>query len=76
MKADAERAGGLERVWRYSILPLLVEHHYGRLLSAQVHSRYGLAALRGDLPTPAAGLPDGGPAGKEPAADDTSAGAG
>jgi 5-methylcytosine-specific restriction protein B len=50
MKADAERAGGLERVWRYSVLPLLVEHHYGRLSPAQVEAKYGLAVLRKDLP--------------------------
>jgi 5-methylcytosine-specific restriction protein B len=37
-------------VWRYSVLPLLVEHHYGRLSPAQVEAKYGLAALRKDLP--------------------------
>jgi len=51
MKADAEREGGLERVWKYSILPLLVEHHFGRLSPAQVENKYGLKALKVDLGT-------------------------
>lgn len=50
MKPDAERDGGLARVWKYSILPLLVEHHYGRLSPAQVENKYGIAALQADLP--------------------------
>lgn len=37
--------GGLERVWRTSILPLLEEHHYGDLSGAQVRSRYGLDVI-------------------------------
>jgi 5-methylcytosine-specific restriction protein B len=52
MKADAERDGGLDRVWRYSIVPLLVEHHYGRLSPSQVEAKYGLTALQADLPAP------------------------
>jgi len=46
MKPDAERDGGLERVWRYSILPLLEEHYYGRLSRAQITAQFGLAAVR------------------------------
>ena len=46
MKPDAERDGGLERVWQYSILPLLEEHYYGRLSRDEVHDRFGLASLR------------------------------
>jgi len=52
MKADADRDGGLARVWRYSILPLLVEHHYGQRTPKQIESEYGLAALRKDLSVP------------------------
>jgi 5-methylcytosine-specific restriction protein B len=50
MKADAERAGGLDRVWKYSILPLMAEHHHGRLRPEQVELKYGLRALRADQP--------------------------
>jgi 5-methylcytosine-specific restriction protein B len=35
---------GLERIWRYDILPLVVEHHYADDLD--VVERYGLVALR------------------------------
>ena len=31
---------------RYSILPLLEEHYYGRLCRAQIRGRFGLAAVR------------------------------
>ncbi|MCK1819216.1 DUF4357 domain-containing protein [Streptomyces sp. XM83C] len=47
MKPDAHRDGGLERVWRAKILPLLEEHHYGEGLD--IAARYGLDALRADL---------------------------
>jgi 5-methylcytosine-specific restriction protein B len=46
MTADVERDGGLARVWRYSILPLLEEHYYGRLGREQVQKRFGLDAIR------------------------------
>lgn len=46
MTPDAEQEGGLERVWEYSILPLLEEHYYGRLTRQQVRERFGLAAIR------------------------------
>ncbi len=35
---------GLQDVWRYEILPLLAEHHYGE--GVDLEARYGLAALR------------------------------
>ncbi|TCK63142.1 AAA family ATPase [Curtobacterium sp. PhB136] len=35
---------GLRDVWRYEILPLLAEHHYGE--GVDLEARYGLAALR------------------------------
>lgn len=44
MKADAER--DLDRVWEYSILPLLEEHYYGRKTRKQIRSEFGLASLR------------------------------
>ncbi len=70
MKDDAEREGGLGRVWRYSILPLLVEHHYGRLSPAQVESKYGLRSLRADLLTSeAAGSSSDQPTGATSGAD-------
>ena len=43
MRAEAETAAGLERIWKHDILPLLEEHYYGRLTRAQVHERFGLA---------------------------------
>ncbi|MGH4013822.1 MAG: McrB family protein [Pseudonocardiaceae bacterium] len=46
MTPDVERAGGQERIWEHSILPLLEEHYYGRLTRQQVHDRFGLAAIR------------------------------
>jgi 5-methylcytosine-specific restriction protein B len=48
MRPEVYRAGGLDRVWRTSILPLLVEHHYGEGLD--VDEVYGLATLRAALP--------------------------
>jgi 5-methylcytosine-specific restriction protein B len=59
MKPDAGEPGGLERVWKYDLLPLLEEHYYGRMTRAEVHGRFGLAALRNETatggPPPAAG---------------------
>lgn len=48
MKATdtATGPGGLEAIWRYDLLPLLEEHYYGRMTRAEVHERFGLAALR------------------------------
>ncbi|MGH2820779.1 MAG: McrB family protein [Actinomycetota bacterium] len=39
-----ERDGGLERVWRNSIMPLLQEHHYGEAID--LGRTYGLESLR------------------------------
>ncbi len=61
MTPDAEHDGGLDRIWEYSILPLLEEHYYGRLGRRQVHERFGLAAIRGKAAgqaEPSAGPPD------------------
>ena len=38
-----QRADGMERVWRYSIMPLLTDLFYGQ---TDLEDRYGLAALR------------------------------
>lgn len=46
MRRDVSMPGGLERVWKYDLLPLLEEHYYGRLERAEVHERFGLDALR------------------------------
>lgn len=46
MSPELDRDGGLGRVWRHSILPLLEEHYYGRLTRDQVHRRFGLDAVR------------------------------
>ncbi|GGN60017.1 hypothetical protein GCM10010112_15760 [Actinoplanes lobatus] len=40
----------LERVWRHDLLPLLEEHYYGRMSRRQVHDRFGLDAIRAQLP--------------------------
>jgi len=52
MTPDAEAEGGLDRVWEYSILPLLEEHYYGRLTRPQVRERFGLAAIRRAIAPP------------------------
>ncbi|MGH3786536.1 MAG: McrB family protein [Pseudonocardiaceae bacterium] len=56
---DAEHDGGLDRIWEYSILPLLEEHYYGRLDRRQVHERFGLATIRktAGQAAPSAGSP-------------------
>lgn len=46
MRRGAETDDGLERIWRYDILPLLEEHFYGHLSPAEVATRFGLAAVR------------------------------
>lgn len=47
MRSDVARPGGLERVWRYDLLPLLEEHYYGRYTREEIHRRFGLDALLG-----------------------------
>ena len=46
MKPEATEPGGLERIWRYDLLPLLEEHYFGRMTRAEVHERFGLEPLR------------------------------
>jgi 5-methylcytosine-specific restriction protein B len=46
MKPDLDDPEALAETWSYEILPLLEEHYYGRLTRAQVHQRFGLAAIR------------------------------
>jgi 5-methylcytosine-specific restriction enzyme B len=64
MKPDAAQPGGLERVWKYDLLPLLEDHYYGRMTRSEIHDRFGLAPLRASIGpgTPAASAADGGPA--------------
>jgi len=45
MTPEAEREGGLHRVWEYSILPLLEEHYYGRMTRQDIRNRFGLDAI-------------------------------
>jgi 5-methylcytosine-specific restriction protein B len=47
MRPEVHRPGGLDRVWRTSILPLLVEHHYGE--GVDVDEVYGLESLNASL---------------------------
>lgn len=49
MRGEAATSEGLERIWKYDLLPLLEEHYYGRLSRAAVHERFGLDALRSAL---------------------------
>lgn len=49
MRSAAESESGLQRIWRYDILPLLEEHYYGRLTPAQVRARFGLDALQSQI---------------------------
>lgn len=44
MRHAVHEPGGIERVWRTAILPLLEEHHYGD--GTDVASRYGLERIR------------------------------
>jgi len=46
MRPDAESPGGLERIWKYDLLPLLEDHYYGRMSRSELRDRFGLAALR------------------------------
>jgi 5-methylcytosine-specific restriction protein B len=50
MRAAVHEDGGIERVWRTAILPLLEEHHYGD--EVDVKKRYGLAEIRARLAPP------------------------
>jgi 5-methylcytosine-specific restriction enzyme B len=54
MRRAVYEDGGLERVWRTAILPLLEEHHYGELSREQVERRYGLDTIKGRVANAAA----------------------
>lgn len=56
MRPAVHRDGGLERVWRTAIEPLLEEHHYGE--GVDVAERYGLEKLL--APLQRSGVVDGG----------------
>ncbi|MFJ6811004.1 DUF4357 domain-containing protein [Streptomyces anulatus] len=59
MNKSVHREGGLDRIWRTKILPLLEEHHYGETFD--IAKRYGLDALSRSL-----GDGDGGPGAATP----------
>jgi len=46
MREEAANEEGLQRVWKYDVMPLLEEHYYGRMTRDQIHARFGLEALR------------------------------
>ncbi|WP_336879692.1 McrB family protein [Rhodococcus globerulus] len=46
MKPEAESEAGLNRIWKYDLLPLLEEHYFGRLDRNQVHAQFGLDSVR------------------------------
>lgn len=61
MRADAETEEGLQRIWRYDLLPLLEEQFYGRLSPAEIAERFGLDAVRRRTqPTVDRTIPDAG----------------
>lgn len=57
MRPGVHADGGLERMWRTAILPLLEEHHYGD--GTDVRGRYGLAAIRARVTARSASAPVG-----------------
>lgn len=61
MRDEAAAEAGLERVWKYDIMPLLEEHYYGRLTRDQIHDRFGLAAIRASLTTENSAVDHDGP---------------
>lgn len=46
MRPSAFEPGGLEDIWDFDILPLLLEHFHGRKTPDEVRSEFSLAALR------------------------------
>jgi len=66
MRPDVDRPGGIERVWKYDLMPLLEEHYYGHKSRETIHREFGLDAIRAKvdgLPPPAVVAdesPDGG----------------
>jgi 5-methylcytosine-specific restriction enzyme B len=67
MRPSVYTDGGLDRVWRTSILPLLEELHYGD--GMDLPTRYGLTALRRSLTTTADNEPEAEPNGTRHAPD-------
>nr|WP_154923785.1 AAA family ATPase [Microbacterium testaceum] len=49
MKHSARERSGLERIWKYDILPLLDDHFYGARTPEQIRARFGLDALLAHL---------------------------
>lgn len=45
MKHSARERSGLERIWKYDILPLLDDHFYGARTPEQIRAQFGLDAL-------------------------------
>jgi len=45
MKSSAVDKFGLERIWKYDILPLLDDHFYGARTPEQIRAQFGLDAL-------------------------------
>jgi 5-methylcytosine-specific restriction protein B len=45
MKPDSADAEGLRRVWKYELMPLLEEYHFGELDRGEVHDRFSLDTL-------------------------------
>lgn len=46
MRDEVDLPGGLERVWKYDILPLLAEHYYGKKAPGVIERDFGLEGLR------------------------------
>jgi 5-methylcytosine-specific restriction protein B len=79
MRPDVDRQGGIERVWKHDLMPLLEEHYYGHKSRETIHREFGLDAIRakvGGLAPPAVVAdesPDGGD--EEIGLEETGAGA-
>ncbi|PPH67292.1 restriction endonuclease [Rathayibacter sp. AY1D7] len=56
MKNSARDYIGLERIWKYDILPLLDDHFYGVQTPEQVRAQFGLAALLAKVDRAGAGV--------------------
>jgi 5-methylcytosine-specific restriction protein B len=54
MTKRVAESGGLERIWRTAILPLLAEHYFGE--GRDIDAEFGLAGLRSRLSPSTAGL--------------------
>lgn len=61
MRTSVYDEGGLERVWKTAVLPLLEEHHYGDD-RVDVRGRYGLPALRRAVSRPSQAVESPAPA--------------